>query len=295
MIAKDVSSGDGYVSIVDKDYAALSPGSTIGDSDVIYLKQETSGQPLYSQAIKGIGVRKYSGKSYTAPVKKRIEIGYNGSSGSLEVNQGAEYYFVISIYGEPSESVIKKKFHIIADDSATQDSICDDIEAQIDAMPDFAQYFNATTALSSGSDRGVRIEGLDNINFEVSLGENFGATTLGSSQALVISAGDSTSVRALEDYAKGQGKGYLGERRTFSNEFGSAPVYYTVSGETYDLYIIEHDRPQALEGGLERDSNPLVTVVAVPSGPATFPQANFEAILNDWMASTPGAFNPVNL
>jgi hypothetical protein len=72
-------------------------------------------------------------------------------------------------------------------------------------------------------------------------------------------------------------------------------TYYATSGTTYSMYTIESDKTIIDRAFPSRTSTVTSSLtIAIPST-ATAVIAAFEATLNPWMASTPGAFPAVNL
>ena len=80
---------NGEVLILDKDFAPLTAGKTVADSEYIYVVQRSgatasTSQVLRSNKIYGSNVTSYSGLSYVAPAEQISYVGYNGTTGNIE-------------------------------------------------------------------------------------------------------------------------------------------------------------------------------------------------------------------
>jgi hypothetical protein len=75
----------------------------------------------------------------------------------------------------------------------------------------------------------------------------------------------------------------------------NTPASYIVPGETYDLYSIQWLNPQV--GQIKGVDNRRTLTIAFEGGTAAIgaTQIAFQAALNAYLATVPGAFNPVSL
>ncbi len=300
LIGKDVSSGEGFLRVLDQNMAALAPGSTIADSPIIYIEQTLAGgtNKLISLPIHGLEVANYSGRSAAAAVLQVTTVG------TANVISGQEYglYITLTSDKELSQGNRRYYFQYVADSSATALEIATGMAASINSTLVLGHKVLPVTAAVVGTTMTITA---DNPTVYFTVGKAMGydsSVTVTLTAAPDPGQGTYDQIFALEDIAKGY-KGYLGERRTFVGDptMGySRPTYFTtgvplaITG-VYDQYVIDHNQPIQLQGINSAHANPTCTVIAVVAGSSTFGQANFEAILNPWMASCPGAFDAVNL
>lgn len=86
----------GEIVVLDENDSVLSPGATITDTKAIKLVQGdgTTNPLVFSPKIYGANVTAYKGLSYVAPQEQIYYVGYNGSSGSIDVSTAQNQYIV---------------------------------------------------------------------------------------------------------------------------------------------------------------------------------------------------------
>lgn len=295
IIGKDVSSGEGFVRVLNSQMAALVAGDTIADSDTIYIEQTLAGgtNKIYSLPIHGVNVRRWNGESATNATLEVVTIA------NINVISDQEYGLFISWLSDKDLSLGNRRYfaNFITDTSAT----LAEIQAGIVAAVNATTFPVPVTASISGNNILITADN-PTVNFSVgkSIGFDSGVTvTVSTTPDPGIGTYD--QILALEDQAKGY-KGYMGERRTFIGDLPgfSRPTYFSTgtalsTTSVYDIYVIDHDNPQVLQGPSLSAVKPATTYICIPKGPSTFSQANFEGILNPWFNSCPGQFANVNL
>lgn len=295
LIGKDVSSGAGFLRVLDKDMNALTAGKTITDSDIIYIEQTLTGgtNKKISLPIHGKNVRNWSGKSAVNAVNQVVTVT------TPNVISDQEYGLYITLLSDKDLSQGNRRYYAqyFSSSAATALEISTGIVAAINA----ASFPVPVTGSLSGTN--ILITG-DNPSVYFSVGKAIGfdsSVTASTTTAWDPGLGTYDEIYALEDKAKGY-EGYMSERRTFIGDLPgfSRPEYYTVGTAlavtgVYDLYLIDHDQPIDLQGINASNAKPTTTYIAVVAGSSTFSQVNFEGVLNPWFASCPGAFNAVNL
>lgn len=296
IIGKDVASGDGFVRVLNDQMAALSPGDTIADSPIIYIEQTLVGgtNKLISLPIHGRFVRNWTGKSAVNAVNQVTTIA------NITPISDQEFGIYITLTSDKDLSLGNRRYYFqyVTDASATVAEIVTGLTATINATT--SPLYGKVTA--SGSTTLVLTGNNATVYFTVGKAIGFdAATTVTTGTPWSPGSGTYDEVFALEDKAKGY-KGYMSERRTFVGDlpgFGR-PTYFTAGTpysitSVYDQYLIDHDQPIDLQGINASNAKPTTTYICIPKAASTFPQGSFEAILNPWFASCPGAFNAVNL
>jgi hypothetical protein len=295
IIAKDVSSGDGFISLVKDDQSALTGTPTIATSPVIYVKQGLAGgKTRLSLPIHGANVRKWSGRSAANGTVQITTIT------SINALNDQEYGLYITVNSDKEMAQGNRRYYaqFVSDSSGTAAEIAAGMVAAINASEALADIVTAST---TGTD--IVITG-NNCRTYFSVGRAIGfdaSIVITATQTADPGHGTYDTVLELEEIAKGY-LGYLGERRTFRGNMPgmSSPVYFAAGTAlsatgVYDVYIIDHDQPIDLQGTNSSEGKPTTTYICVPAGPSTFNQGAFESVINSWMASTPGAFANVNL
>lgn len=290
IVAKDVSSSDGFIDIVDPGATALVGGETIADDPIIHIRQEIANSVTrLSLPIRGASVKKYSGQSYTAPTVQVTTID------PVSVSNSTTYLMRLSITSQDQVDPVRQSFEVETDASATTTELVTLLKAKInDAALNLPITATGTTTLILTSDapddvvnHSVPLD-VSAVRFTIGLDDGWASTA---TNVLTTSpdpgVGSFNQVRMLEF----ETKGYNGHLNRVM--FADTPTFYTISGATYDIYVIEHNSPTELENQV--NERILITYILVIAGSSTFSQGGFETILNTWMASTPGSFNAVNL
>lgn len=118
---------DGEIVVVSMDGTVLTT-STVVNYDTIRIMQSRGATkaPIYSDPIVRKNVTEYKIKSYTAAVEQTSYIGYNGTSGSIEVINNNQYMGRILMQGEQNtfgNRDMYKTFEYMSDSSAAQSEI----------------------------------------------------------------------------------------------------------------------------------------------------------------------------
>lgn len=301
---------NGEIAILRQDGTLLSAGDTLSDSEVVKIVQGTAtlGEPRFSDPVQGRRVISWQGEAYRAAAEHAVVVGYddgaisgNAAGGSIvTVTDDTEYQLIIVFHNDKglwSQQQQRRVYHFTTGTGATEDDISSSFVTQINADTYVAGLLTATE-LTSGTNRGIQLvadaqtytdlDGYDKVYFTVFISPEWGATQIVAARNVDLGVGTYEQVRDLELFQRGY-RGALNQRK-FPIPTGTS---YATSGTTYDMYVIEHDDRHST-GDMERTiDSPLVTVVAIPAGTAN--GLNFEARMNPWMASTPGAFQAVVL
>lgn len=303
---------EGEICVFKEDLTPLALGETITDSEYIWIFQgvtaseaSTDGTPR-SHKIYGRSVKAWKGTSYTAATQQISYVGYNTSTGSIEVNADEEYVLSIifdvdkSLYGEKQHV---RRFYYTTTSSDTQATIAAGFVALINADEEAKKYVISAT-VNSGADYGIRLTGLaqtHKVGFDYQLvrfqtvimgTEAWGATIVtDSSTKANPGSGTYDLVLDLEQKCL-RGRGMMNQVLWPVDTLNT----YAVSGATYDIYTIEFEDPEAGPEAMfgKSSANYKKVIIALPSG-ANSVRARLEGQLNPWMLSTPAAFNPVAL
>ena len=305
------NAADGEVFAVKPDLTALLAGETIADAPYIYLVQsEGSGKVRWSSKIQGANVHKWNGQTYAAPAQQVVTVGYNGASGSILLNDSAEYRLSIIFKFDKvqgAERQFVRRFNYTSDATATEAEIAADFKSQIEADSICKDLLDTVTVDSSGTNRGMRIrgkaqtykviDGYEQVTFKVVVDGAFidGGTSLittdgtGNSVVPVYGIGSYEHVSDLERAQIGM----EGINNLMKFPLPTYPVYAT-SGDTYDMYSIVYDDVHA-SANLNKDiASPEMTILAIEDGGAG-QQAALQNELNPWFNSCPGSFPAVAL
>ncbi len=95
----------GEILVLDKNDTPLVAGMTITDTDNIRIVQGdgTTNPLVFSPRIQGGNVTAYKGISYVASQEQIYYVGYNGSSGSIDVSTASNQYIIRVLYKFDSE------------------------------------------------------------------------------------------------------------------------------------------------------------------------------------------------
>lgn len=315
-----LSSGlaDGEVVVLDKNRKVLAAGSTIADSDTIYICQATGSTYNYSlpdgtavtssrkvrlsDPIKGNLVKAYTGTSYAAKSEQTIVFDVTATAA---VVVGTEYILRV-VYKDMNEhpgqfTATYRHTPAVTTLATWTDNMMDAVNAHS------GRRVQATSTGTSITLTGLPIpectSGLTDID-KFSMVE-FDAFLLYVDsndywQELTITSKTTTPA----DYGVGTWElmrdmekdswGYLGitNRTHFPVQVPDACV---VKNATYDVIHIEHDNDYLSPDNQYTKNTPLVTTIAfvVPSS-GTQEDAVLN-VLNPWMASCPGAFTAVSV
>lgn len=324
---------DGEITVVGVDGKVLTVGDTIADQEFIYIVQGTPEGPKFSAKIKGASVTKYTGASYVVADEQISYIGSNGAVGDMEGgspldNQEYSLHLVIKGLDKDlySKRQLRRSFHYTTDAGATEEELVDGLLADLaaDSMIQLAgsTKTGAVIEVSKVGTAGIKLEGLavtkgaydeeEQVIFEIALDKGFtiatqvdelgyiyvdGAaptTTGAASNGPVRGNGTYKQVSDLEEFAQG----FNG----ITNKIGfPIPAYdkFAVKGETYDLYVIEHESVHASANLEQSVTAPLMTIIAMveatADGATAKGGARLEALLNPYLVSTPKVHASVTL
>lgn len=311
----------GEIAVLDKNMKLLAAGSTVADSDTIYLVEGLSTTQTYaneagtsitarklimSEPINGKYVRSYSGKAYTAKSEKTATFGYITQT----VTAGDEYVLRIvykDIKEHPgqfthtyrwvvdaataSNDALIAKFATLINTHAgarvtaavTNSGANDYITLTAKAIP------SCTTSLSD-------IDEFRMVDFEAFFywidQTNSGSTSIGPFNSVAMSA-DITY--AGPTYPQGSWEVVRDEEKSvITQQFGPTnrthfpviqPDFRTVQSETYDQIVIEHDAMIQTPDNGYRKSTRLATKLYVPNTATSNQMTDILAVLNPWMES----------
>ena len=120
IIAKDVSSGDGFISLLKEDMSALTGTPTIATTPVIYVKQIIAGgKYIISLPIHGQFVKSWSGRSAANATNQITTIT------TINVLSDQEYGLYVTLNSDKELSQGNRRYYAqyISDSSATQAEI----------------------------------------------------------------------------------------------------------------------------------------------------------------------------
>lgn len=290
IVAKDVSSGEGFIDIVKQDgQTELVAGETMADSPIIYIQQElASSAKRLSKPIKGASVKRYTGQSGVAETVQVTTVD------PVSVSNSTTYLFRIIPTSGDQQHQIRKSYEFTTDASATATELVTGLKALINADNTIAVTATGSSTLILTSDAAIAITNNSSradataVRFDVALDDGWASTATTTATATPDQGSGTFQMLRLLEW---EVKGYEGHLNRVM--FTDSPDFYTVSGGLYDIYAIEHGNP--LEVGPGISESLTITYIAVIAGSSTFLQGAFETLLNDYMASTPGAFNAIAL
>lgn len=314
----------GELVVLDKYKKVLAAGSTISDSEVIYIAQGTgvtfdyvnhagtaitgARKLIISDPIEGAKVKSYVGKSYSAKVEQVEAWDLTG----LTVTSGVQYFvrFVYKDIPEHPGQFVQQYSHVAT--STALDTLGTALAAAINKDPgrrvnatyttgtDVLQFTareiaDSCTALTD-IDEFRMVEFSSFLNYIDSDGDwqewadrETYLITNGTLTANSYGSGNWEQIRDLE-------KSVMGYRGVMNKTFFPiiTPEFSTVVDSTYHTIVIEHDKSYASADNQYVKQAPLTTIVActVPSSGTQL--TSLLAQLNPWMASCPGAFGSVS-
>lgn len=233
---------------------------------------------------------KYRTGTYKAPVKSVTHIGYNGSSGSLNLptlsdNVGKSVTIRISKQNQPIENdKLKFTFDTVIKTSDTESAIVD----RLISLMNSHSVFDATCAkVGTSAPFGISITAANAEDIFVVGGDNLAEsadvfyTTKGD-----IGRGTPALLTQYEEYVSA----YDGNtsRVVYADKMFTQGTSINSAG-TYDTYIFEWETPRVM-GGQPQVTSSQQLLVAIPESATTITQANLEGIFT---AAVNIATNPV--
>ena len=309
---------DGEIVVLDKNKIVLAAGSTVADTDIIYICQGTASTYTYtepdgdvitarrikiSDPIEAGKVRLYNGKSYAAK-SEQVTVLTNAAL----VPVAGTTYLVRIVYKDMFEhpGQFTQTYRYVA--AAGDDN--DDVFAGLRTAINSHKGSRVVATINAGADTLTltgkpipertsslnNIDEFDQVRFDVAVNRvtasgdwaTWAGVTIATTEA---SAGSGTweQVRDMEKASNA----YLGVTDTTSFPV-TKPDFSTATAETYDLIVIEHDKSYLSPDNQYVKQAPLTTIIAIDTG-ANGQLADVLARLNTWMASTPGVFGVVNV
>lgn len=312
----------GEIVVLDKNKLPLAAGSTIADSDVIYICQGTSktfdftneaGTPvtgarqvIFSDPIEAGKVKSYKAKPFTVK-SEQTDSWVLGST----VTAGVEYIVRI-VYNDLPEhpGQFTHTYRVIAQAGDDVDDLGADLAAEINKhsgrrvnatytggtntlLLTARENPNGTTSLND-IDEFSMVEFESFINYVDSNGnwQSQGATL--NRTAAVYGYGNWEQIRDAE---KAQ-LGYMGVYN-LTHFPVITPDFSTALDSYYDTIVIEHDKSYLSADNQYVKEAPLTTIIALATAStgvnANGQAANILAVLNPWFASCPGGFSNVSI
>ncbi len=304
---------DGEVVVLDKNFKVLAAGSTIADSDTIYICQGTgetytyvnetgtstasNRRLIFSDPIEGRLVRSYKGVSYAA----KSEQTDSWVLTALTPVAGTEYLLRI-VYKDMNEhpGQFTQTYRVISAD-ATLDNLGAAIAAKVTAH----SGARVTCTYTAGTDT-LLITGkpIPECTTSVNDLEEFRMVEFESFILYVDSDGNwqEASTTSLTRTAAEYGSGTWEQVRdiekralpyrgvtNFTMFPVKQPAMRTVAGATYDIITIEHDKSYVSPDNQYVKQAPITTQIAFVVPTTGTQEASVLAVLNPWMASTPMA------
>jgi hypothetical protein len=301
----------GEIAILDKNMTLLAPGSTINDTDTIYIAEIQVGtydvvgetgvsvtginKLLISDPIVGNSIKSYSGRSYSAAVEQVVTI-----TPTLTPVVGTEYVLRI-VYTDTREKPgqVTATYRVVATD-ATLATLLAAFVAQINkhVQRRVVATGGSTDIVLTGrvmpydvTDSVDSIDEYYQVNFKVFLtSANWGTATTPIVYTTKPFPGNGTwkIVRDKEKFAQSY-KGIT--NRTFFPVI--KPAMRTVASTNYDCIVIESDLPVRTADNQYIKSQPITTELYVVNGAAQ--TSTILSILNPWMASISNSFEAISL
>lgn len=310
----------GEIVVLDQNKNILLTGSTISDTPAIYIAEglpdtysivNTAGTSitgvrkiLYSDRIDGMRIRNYEGRAYSASTEEVFTITMTTNFTPVV---GALYKIRI-IYTDTFEKPgqVTSTYYVNATTAYTGDlaiafrtAINGDVNRRVNATGAGTANTNDGTIILTGrvlpydvTDTTSAIDVYQQVNFKATLySNNFGTST-----AVVTTRptpGQGIWQRVRDD-----------EKLSMANQRGTTnyiwfpvltPPFRTdgTTPGTYNTIVIEHeDNYQSADNQYRKDAPKTTTIYMFTGASQT---QNVLNVLNPWMASTPNAFDTVNL
>lgn len=124
---------DGEILVIGANGALLTAGNTISTSPSIQFVQRSGSNLIFSSIIDGTKVTKYSGAYPVYPVQQVVSVGYNGTTGSIDLSTPSKLFKISYKHNQLvwSEQVFKRVYET---SGSTQAKVASDISEQINFM-----------------------------------------------------------------------------------------------------------------------------------------------------------------
>lgn len=296
---------EGEVVVLDKNKNLLAAGSTIEDSDIIYIgvgDSTTWDNPngderreiYYSTPIEGAKVNSYLGKSYVAPTEEIATIG-----AGLTPVVGTEYSFVIvytDMEDETGMSQFREQYRVVAT-STNLTTLFGLFRTQLTANTNSRVTGSGSgTCILTSQVVPFTVNGIDSykqVRFEVFLNSDNWGTSAVTYNTPVKGNGSWKQVRDLMKKAKAYDGITNYTHFPIPSKITDWMALDSTTPETYDYITIEHDNSyQSPDMAYVKDAK-LTTLIVLPVDAGQ--GMNILAVLNPWMASTPKAFTNVSV
>lgn len=301
------NTAEGEIYVLDKNKAILAAGSTVADTDTIYIA-EVSGDTydyvspagsavtgvkkiLYSDPIEAKGVSSYLGRSYAVATEEVVTVDLS----SLTPVVGTEYVIRVvytDTYERPGQVTATYRYTTT---TATLATFITNIAAIINKH--VYRRVNATTTSTTlvltgrvipydATDTVDAIDEYRQVNFGVYLySNNFATSTVTYTTRPFPGNGTWQRVRDAEKFAQA-GRG-ITNRVVFPV---LKPAMRTIKSTTYNAIVIESNKLYQSPDSYEKTAK-LTTEIYVPTTAGQ--AADVLAVLNPWMASTAKQFDNI--
>ena len=268
---------------------SLSAGQTISDSDKIRFVQGTGLKNIFSPWIEGKNVAVWKGESYSAQVPQVSRIAFTGTN----FTAAGEVVVKLVELNNGQAQFKRKNYTISVTSSDIPATLCTKITAAVNAdLPDFIASItnNGTSIDFTGKSFSLSAD-TELSNFKI-VDEGVDGTN-GITAAVTYTTPSSLGygdAEVLAQYEKS-----LQGNTSFYNRImqpNTPPSYIDIATPTtYDVYSLVADNGSV--GQIKGVDNVRSITIAYKVNGTD--QANFEAKMNGYLASCPGAFAPVNL
>lgn len=169
---------DGEILVIGANGALLTAGNTISTSPSIQFVQRSGSNLIFSSIIDGTKVTKYSGADPVSPQQQVISVGYNGTTGSIDLSTASKLFKISYKHNQLvwSEQVFKRVYET---SGSTQAKVASDISEQINFM--------SLPALNGVYSTGDYVSA-------VMLCNHAGAAITGAATTLTVTKGSNTAV-----------------------------------------------------------------------------------------------------
>ena len=169
---------DGEILVIGANGALLTAGDTISTSPSIQFVQRSGSNLIFSSIIDGTKVTKYSGADPVQSQEQIVSVGYNGTTGSIDLSTASKLFKISYKHNQLvwSEQVFKRVYET---SGSTQAKVASDISEQINFM--------SLPALNGVYSTGDYVSA-------VMLCNHAGAAITGTATTLTVTKGSNTAV-----------------------------------------------------------------------------------------------------